>query len=174
MIQLPSLFYVGPSFDTLYTEYAQKGRIDDKAPVKARSEITINAPIEKVWEVLINLPEWPRFDPSFSSIRLESDVSVGAKASFKLKGFPIQGVFAVVDVDHELTWVGKSLWTRAIDRHVIERTVDGSTRLFLEESFVGLFAPLMISSRRLSEQHEIWLRGIKSAIETSVMKNLHM
>ena len=165
MIEFRSLFYTGPSFDTLYTEYAQKGRIDDKAPVKARGEIIISAPIEKVWKVLINLPEWPRFDPSFSNVTLESNVSVGARASFKLKGFPIRGVFAVVDVNRELTWVGKSLWTKAIDRHVIERAPDGSTLLFLEESFAGLFAPLMISSLRLREQHEIWLWGIKSAIE---------
>jgi hypothetical protein len=173
MVQLQSWFYTGPSFDTLYTEYAQKGRIDDQAPVKARSEITINAPVEKVWEVLINLPDWPRFDPSFSDVKLESTVSVGAHASFKLKGFPIQGVFAVVDFNRELTWVGKSLWTRAIDRHVLERTPDGSTRLVLEESFAGLFAPLMISSRRLREQHKTWLLGIKSATETSVMKKPH-
>ena len=162
---IASMFYAGPSFDTLYAEYAQQGRIDDKAPVKARSEITINAPIEKVWEILMNLPDWPRFDPSFSDVTLESDVSVGAKASFKLKGFPIQGVFAVVNVNRELTWVGKSLWTRAIDRHVIERAPDGSSRLFLEESLAGLFAPLIISSRRLSEQHENWLGGIKSAMK---------
>jgi len=106
---IPSMFYAGPSFDTLYAEYAQQGRIDDNAPVRARGEITINAPIEKVWEVLMNFPDWPRFDPSFSDVTLESDVSVGAKASFKLKGFPIQGVFAVVNVNRELTWVGKSL-----------------------------------------------------------------
>ena len=42
MIQLPSLFYVGPSFDTLYTEYAQNGHIDDKASIKARGEIANN------------------------------------------------------------------------------------------------------------------------------------
>ena len=97
MIKLQSLFYTGPSFDTLYAEYAQKGRIDDKAPVKARGEITIYAPVEKVWEVLIALPEWPRFDPSFSEVILETNVSVGARASFKLIGSPIRGVFAVVD-----------------------------------------------------------------------------
>ena len=173
MVQLRSLFYIGPSFDTLYSEYAQKGRIDERAPVKARGEITINAPIEKVWEVLINLPDWPHFDPSFSAIKLESDVSVGAKASFKLKGFPIHGVFATVDVNRELTWVGTSLWTKAIDRHFIEHTSDGLTRLLLEESLAGLFAPLMISSRVLRVQHEVWLRGIKSAIETSVKKSIH-
>jgi hypothetical protein len=42
MVQLQSLLYTGPSFDTLYAEYAQKGRIDDRAPVKASGEITIN------------------------------------------------------------------------------------------------------------------------------------
>ncbi len=164
---LSKLFYNGPSFDTLYKEYAQKGRIDEKAAITASGEIFINAPVEKVWQVLVNLADWPRFDPTFSDVKLESTASVGAKASFKLKGFPIQGTFTVVNPNQELTWVGTSLWTKAIDRHVLQAMPDGTIRLYLEESLTGFFVPLMFSSTRLHRQHQTWLEAIKVAIESA-------
>ena len=48
------LLYSGPSFDRLHEEYAKKGRIDEEAPVKTAGEITINAPVEQVWALLID------------------------------------------------------------------------------------------------------------------------
>ena len=163
---LNQLFYHGPSFATLYSEYASKGKIDEKAAIKASGEIYINAPIDKVWSVLVNLSSWSRFDPNFSDIKLESIVAVGTKASFKIKGFPIQGTFAVVTPNQELTWVGTSLWTKAIDRHVVEAISNETTRLYLEESLSGIFVPLMFSSARLLSQHQGWLNAIKTFTET--------
>lgn len=164
---LNRLFYHGPSVETLYTDYAQKGRIDDKAGVKAFGEITVNAPIDKVWDVLIDLSAWPNFDPNFSDVRLEPTVSVGARASFKIRGFPIQGTFAVVSPNQELTWVGKSLWTKAIDRHVVGAISIDTSRLILEESLSGILVPLMYSSERLQRQHQEWLNAIKAFVETT-------
>ena len=82
------LFYQGPPFTTLITEYALKGKIDEEAAIKAYGEIQINAPVDTVWNVLVNLSSWPQFDLNFSDVILESTVSVGARASFKIKGFP--------------------------------------------------------------------------------------
>lgn len=162
---LSRLFYQGPPFATLYAEYAQKGRIDEKAAIKASGEITINAPIEHVWNVLVDLSSWPKSDPNFSDVRLESTVSVGAKASFKIKGFPIRGTFAVVSPNQELTWVGTSLWTKAIDRHLVEARSNEATRLYLEESLSGILVPLMFSSARLLRQHQDWLAAIRKFVE---------
>jgi hypothetical protein len=162
---LRKLFYHGPSFATLFTEYATNGKIDERAAILASGEISIDAPIGQVWSVLVDLPTWPRFDPNFSDVRLESTVSVGAKASFKIKGFPIQGVFAVVKPNQELTWVGQSLWTKAIDRHVVQAISSNSTRLYIEESLSGVFVPLLFSSVRLEKQHQEWLNTMKMFIE---------
>ncbi len=162
---LSKLFYQGPSFDALYTQYALKGKIDDRAAIKASGEIDINAPINQVWGVLVDLPSWPRFDPNFGDVKLASTVAVGAQASFKIRGFPIQGTFAVVRPNQELTWVGKSLWTKAIDRHVVEARSNNVTRLYIEESLSGVFVPLMFSNARLVRQHQEWLSAMKMFIE---------
>ena len=163
---LRRLFYHGPSFTALYHEYALKGKIDERAAIQSSGEIDINAPIDRVWNVLIDLSSWPSFDPNFSDVRLESIVSVGTKASFKIRGFPIQGTFAVVKPNEELSWVGKSLWTKAIDRHVVEAISNLTTRLYIEESLSGVLVPLMFSNAQLSRQHQEWLRAIKAFVET--------
>jgi hypothetical protein len=161
---LRQAFYGGPSLIVLYQEYAQKHRVDDQAPIQASDEIMINAPTEAVWRVLIDIADWPVFNPVFSDVRLESDVSVGARASFKLNGFPIKATFAVVEPAHELTWVGAALWTKAIDRLVLE-PVDRTTRLTIHESIAGAFVPLMFSRARLHEQHRASLKNFKVAAE---------
>jgi hypothetical protein len=163
---LDQLFYQGPSFNKLYTEYALKGRIDEKAAIKASGEIQINASVDTVWNVLANLPSWPQFDPNFSDIKVEPAIAVGAKVSFKVKGFPVRGTFAVVTPNQELTWVGKSLWTKAIDRHIVEQISSKTTRLYMEESISGILVPLMFSSARLVSQHREWFTAIKTYIET--------
>src|SRR5262245_46877578 len=96
-VMLRQVLYGGPSLKVLYQEYAQKHRVDDQASIQASDEIVINAPAGSVWKLLINVAGWPTFNPLFSDVRLESDVSVGARASFKLNGFPIKATFAVVE-----------------------------------------------------------------------------
>lgn len=161
------LFYSGPPLETLYREYAQHHRIDKQAAVQAVDDILINAPTDKVWEVLADVNSWPSSNPIFSDIRFQSGIAIGAKGSFRLNGFPIKATFAVVDPGHELSWVGEALWTKAIDRLVLEPTPDGSTRLRLEESLAGVLVPFMSSSARLHKQHQMSLRNFKAAAEAA-------
>lgn len=123
------LFYSGPPLETLYRDYALQHRIDKQAAVQAVDDILINAPNDKVWEVLADVNLWASSNPIFSDVRFQSGMAVGAKGSFRLNGFPIRATFAIVDPGHELSWVGEALWTKAIDRLVLEPTPDGTTRL---------------------------------------------
>lgn len=161
------LFYSGPPLETLYRDYALQHRIDKQAPVQAVDDILINAPTHKVWEVLVAVNSWATLNPIFSDVRFQSGVAVGVKGSFRLNGFPIKATLAVVDPGHELSWVGEALWTKAIDRLVLEPTPDGTTRLRLEESLAGALVPLMSSSARLHKQHQMSLRNFKAAAEAA-------
>lgn len=163
MIQ--QIFYNGPSLEILHEEYAKQGQIDEKAPVKNLSDIYINAPVEQVWQKLVDLPRWPMIDPSFRNVRLESDVTVDARFHFVLNNFPITAKFAVVSPNHELIWTGVSLWFKAIDRHVLEPTPDGGTQHYMSESFAGALATLFMSSDQLRKQHQKWLTAFKQAVE---------
>jgi hypothetical protein len=160
-----SLFYRGPSLAILHEKYAKQGRIDQQAPIQSACNIQINAPVRRVWERLIDLPSWPTIDRSFRSVQLAAPVAVDTRFHFVLYGFPIAAKLAVVNPERELTWTGASLWFKAIDRYVLASMQEGSTRLYLTESFAGVLATLVMSSSQLEKQHQKWLTAFKQAVE---------
>jgi len=109
-MMLRRIFYRGPSRQVLHEEYAKKGRIDELAPIISSSDIVINAPVDRVWALLVDLPAWPAIMPFVRDVRLESGIPVDAWFSFRLFGFPIRAQVAVVQPNRELTWTGRSLW----------------------------------------------------------------
>lgn len=163
---LQQILYRGPSRDVLHEMYAKNGKIDEGAPVKSTSDIVIDAPVDRVWSVLVNLAAWPTLTPAIRNVRLESEVAVDTFFTFRLYSFPIRAQFAVVSSNRELTWTGRSLWFTAIDRLVVE-SVAGSTRLSIAEWFTGFLAIPLMSSARLKVQHEQLLSAFKHAAERS-------
>jgi hypothetical protein len=162
---LKRLFYGGPSIGVLHEEYAKRGRIDERAPVKSSGEIRIGAPVERVWDLLTDLCGWEGWAPGIHDVRLASAVAVDARFSWSIGRTRVKSVFAIVEPGRELTWTGAALWTKAVDRHVLEPAEDGATRLYIEESLAGVLVPLFFSSEKLEVQHQRWLTGFKAAAE---------
>jgi hypothetical protein len=162
---LKRLFYGGPSIGVLHEEYAKRGRIDERAPVKSSGEIRIGARVERVWELLTDLRSWDGWAPGIHDVRLDSAVAVDASFSWSIGRTHIKSVFAKVEPGRELTWTGAALWTKAVDRHVLEPTEDGATRLYVEESLAGALVPLLFSRAKLEVQHQRWLAAFKAAAE---------
>ncbi|WP_068921397.1 SRPBCC family protein [Planobispora rosea] len=155
------LFYRGPSLAVLHDEYAAHGRIDREAQLTSSSALVVDAPAERVWEIMADLAAWP----SWSNLEIVElgAVRPGAPFRWKLNGVPIRSRFAVVDPGRELTWTGVFLAYRAVDRHVLEPLDDGRTRVTVEESFAGPLAPLVYSERKLRANHERWLADLGNA-----------
>lgn len=42
-------------------QLAQEGKTQENAPVKASSDITINAKPERIWALLMNMNDWPKW-----------------------------------------------------------------------------------------------------------------
>lgn len=163
---IKQVFYNGPSFETLHRDYAKKGHIDENATIKTATEIHIAAPVERVWNQLINLSAWPAIDPSFRNVQLESNVEEDAYFRFVLNNFPIRAKFAVVAPNRELTWTGLSLWFKSVDLHVLEPIETGGTRLYSAESLAGVLASPLMTSEQLKKQHEKWLMAFKHSLES--------
>lgn len=161
---IKQLFYSGPSYDVLFEEYARQGRIDEQAPVKTSGGILIDAPPERVWDLLIDLAGWPAINPAFSDVRLQSLPAERSSFSFKLNNFPIHAELVVVDPCRMLSWVGTSLWFRVVDLLRLE-PVPGGSRLYMAESFSGFLAPLFVNSEQLKKQHDETLNAFKRAAE---------
>lgn len=52
------LFYSGPSLAVLHEEYARNGRIDAAAQLTNSSDLVVDAPVGRVWEVIGDLRTW--------------------------------------------------------------------------------------------------------------------
>ncbi|MDI2127560.1 SRPBCC family protein [Yinghuangia seranimata] len=164
---MPSrLFYRGPAVDVLHTEYAQRGRRDEKAPILADFEIEVKAPPECVWEVLADPAGWHLFDPNISDVLVDGPVAPGTRFTWRMGRAAIRSRFAVVDPEREITWTGSSSGANVVHRHLLSLTASGCTLLRTEESMAGLFATLFYNSAKLQTQLEHWLTSVKRAAES--------
>ncbi|MEV0231850.1 SRPBCC family protein [Nonomuraea sp. NPDC050786] len=160
-----SLLYTGPALDDLHEQYAKKGRIDERAAVRARCDVAIDAPVETVWDVLATPAAWSRIDPAIHDVRLGGAVAPDTSFSWVNGKAKIQSRFAVVRRDEELTWTGVSFGARAVHRHLLLSRADGGTDLEVSESMAGPLLGLFFGEAKLQAALTSWTAGIKRAAE---------
>jgi hypothetical protein len=141
--------------------------IDASAPVTARRELIVDAPVERVWAVLADPQAWSSIDPEIHGVELDGDVAAGTSFTWRNGRVRLRSRFVAVDPLHELTWTGRALGTRAVHRHVLTTTSDGRTRIVTEESMSGLPAKLFFSRAKLGAELEAWLHAIAAAVGRS-------
>ena len=159
------LLYRGPSIEELHQQYAKRERIDRRAPVTAACEVEIDAPVQRVWELLADPMAWPSFAPDVHDVHLDAPVAVDTRFTWVNGRSQMKSRFAVVDPGREITWTGVSSGSRAVHRHLLEATGDGATRVRSEESIAGPLLVLFYSSAKLQAGIEAWLNGLKTAAE---------
>ncbi|KAA2265362.1 molecular chaperone Hsp90 [Solihabitans fulvus] len=159
------LLYRGPARQELHEGYAKRRRIDQDAPVVSASELRIEAPVERVWQLIADPTGWPQVLPGRRVLELDAGVAEDADFVWAMGRTVMRARFAVVDVNRELTWSAVAMGVRAIDRQVLTPTPDGATVLRIEESMAAPLIGLLFSADRLRGQHEDWLRAVKAAAE---------
>ena len=159
------LLYRGPSIEALHQQYAKRERIDSQAPVTAAHEVEIDAPVQRVWELLADPMAWPSFAPEVHDVRLDGPVAADTRFTWANGRSRMTSRFAVVDPGREITWTGVSSGFKAVHRHLLEATGPGSTRVRSEESMAGPLLVLFYGSAKLQAGMESWLNGLKATAE---------
>ena len=160
-----SLFYTGPSITQLHQDYAQQGRIDERAPVTVTCEIVINAPVQRVWELIASPAGWPDFDPAVHDVKLDGPAAVDAAFTWAKGRSHFRSRFAVLDPGREVTWTGTAVWFKVVHRHLLDATADGATRVRCEESMSGLMLGLLYNDAKLKADLMKWLTALKAGAE---------
>lgn len=163
---MKNLLYNGPNYAILHEEFSKQGKLDEKASIISKSQVYVNAPVERVWNVVYQIMKWQEFLPHLKKIQLHSSVKTDALFTFSFNKMPIKAKFAVVKENQELSWTGLSLWTKAIDRITLKSVDHQNTQLTIEESLSGTLIALFISEKQLAKQHQLWLAGIKKKAES--------
>jgi len=163
---ISKLFYSGPSLADLHERYAARSRIDEAAPATCSVSAVISAPPARVWAVLSDVAGWPAWYPGMRVLDI-GEVRPGARLRWQTGGVTIRSVFAVVERERELTWTGRFLCYKAVDRHLLEPLPGGRTRVTIAESLAGPLLPLLYSSARLRAGHERWLAALRHMLEAA-------
>lgn len=114
-----------------------------------KTEIEINASIDKVWKILTDFKAYPSWNPFIVS--LEGDVHVGSIFKVVLhppesKPMTFKPRCLQMELNKEFIWLGKLLFTGIFDgKHIFELTELGpsKTKLVQREEFKGLLVPLL-------------------------------
>ena len=117
-------------------------QVDQDAPLCARSEITIQAPPDKVWSVLTDINRWPEWQAGVSSAEPEAALAAGATFRWKANGLGITSTIQELDPGRRIGWTGDSLGMQAIHFFALAPQ-DGGTRVTTEESISGWLARIL-------------------------------
>jgi hypothetical protein len=111
------------------------------------TRIIIDAPIAAVWEVLVQLEQYPEWNPT---LQFCGEARKGASIPMRVKlfnqSFTVPVVFEAVDAERELRWRGGPRWLLSGSHYFKIRQADErgtSTELIQGERFQGLGLPLL-------------------------------
>jgi len=146
--------------------------INTCAPVFARKEIIINAPIEKVWQIQSDIEAWPSWQPDITTVKLDGDLKEGAVFRWKAQGLTIRSRLHTVEPDRRIGWTGNALGMYAIHNWTFEADRE-TTRAITEESLSGWLTRMMkiVDPHFLEKSLEATLQRLKvKSEEISVEK----
>lgn len=141
-------------------------KINQESPVVQRMEISINATPEKVWQILINIPEWDTWNERIKKPQLQGDLKVGSSFTWKTNGSSIKSKIHSFEPGKILGWEGVAFGARAIHNWYIEPTKNGAV-VRVEESMDGWIIHLMKKkiNAKLAEDMMYWLEQLKEECE---------
>lgn len=140
--------------------------INRKAPVVAKAEALIDAPVSLVWQVICDIREWPSWNPAVSSASVYGDYVPGTEFQWTADGVTMISVLQEMSPNKRLLWTGRVPGVRATHAWEFEER-EGGTYVKSEESAEGLFARLLSSlfSRMLNNALEKALQSLKQECE---------
>ena len=138
--------------------------------MRIETTVEIDAPPERVWEVMSDVERWPQWTASVARAQRLDDgpFRMGSRARLKQPKFP-PAVWEVTDIEpgRSFSWTNKSVGLTSVGHHrVVPRAGGGATvTLALHQS--GPLAPLLgLLTGKLSRRYvETEAQGLKGRCE---------
>jgi hypothetical protein len=140
-----------------------------------RTEIEVNAPIEQVWNAIMDHESYPEWNPFIKSISGSTDVGDGLEVTIQSEGnepMEFEPLVLVNDHEHEFRWVGKLGVTGVFDGEhyfVLEEIGPTQTRFIQGENFTGLLSGLFMQI--IGEDTKSGFVAMNKALKTLLEKN---
>ncbi len=138
---------------------ARKGKINKNASIRDRQSIIINAPVERVWEVLTNINKWPDWYEDIRSASCDK-VELNGPFEWSLKSTRLKSHFQLVDPPNMLAWTGSSKMVKAIHVWNLE-AADSQTIVTVEKSIEGFLIPVFNRQSKVHDDLMAWINALK-------------
>lgn len=140
--------------------------INENAPVKSRSQIEIEAPVDTVWEILTNINNWTTWQKDVSKTVVHGEIKQGTKFDWKAGGLSFKSEIHTSIPKSMFGWTGTTLGASAIHNWFFEAK-DNVTVVWVEESLQGIFPGLFTGyfQKNLDSGVLKNLKELKSAAE---------
>lgn len=113
-----------------------------------KTEIVIHAKPDKIWEILLNFENYPKWNPFIKSIK--GNAKVGGKLSMLIappdaKEMTFKPKILTCVTNKELSWLGRLLFPGIFDgthKFQLVDNANGTTTFIQSEKFRGILVPL--------------------------------
>jgi hypothetical protein len=142
--------------------------IDTGAPVIARHEIDINAPLDTVWRLQTDVGNWPAWQTDITAARLDGPFQPGT--SFTWTSY---GVFTVTSTIYAVSERARTLWGGPAQgitgtHEWVYTPIPAGVHVATRESFSGqpVEADVTGMQKTLDQSLTAWLEHLKTAAES--------
>jgi hypothetical protein len=142
--------------------------IDETAPVIARHEIEIAAPLATVWGLHTDINAWPTWQTEVTSARIVGPLEPGATFAWSTFGLDVTSTVYRVEEHSGTLWGGPASGIDGVHEWIFRETPTG-VRVSTSESWSG--PPVDADAATLQAQLDAslvsWLRHLKAAAEAA-------
>ena len=148
-------------------QYPAASQPNPHAPATTDQTVDIAAEPERVWQVLSDIDQWPRWQSDIPAAHLTGPLQAGSSFDWQTGGLTIHSTLHTVQPQAGLGWSGKSFGAFAVHNWTLTPQADG-TRVRVQESMEGWLVQLLqfYFRRNLPTSIAVWLNNLKKAAET--------
>jgi hypothetical protein len=142
--------------------------VDVDAPVVARHDIHVQAPLTSVWALHVDVNGWTRWNSDMTSAHLDGPFAPGATFQWESYGFPVTSSVYEVEPHRRILWGGTAGGITGVHEWLFT-PVAGGVHVETNESFAGapVDADAVGMQSLLDASLEDWLRHLKEASEAT-------
>jgi len=139
--------------------------------MRFEKSIDINAPQQRVWDVLSDLEAWPRRIDTVEAVELltPAPLTKGSRVRLKQPKLP-EGVWDVTvwDAPSFFEWTQKTSGITSVAGHRVEALGEGGARLTLTLDMRGFLSPIALFYKGLTNRYmTLEAEGMKRASESA-------
>lgn len=140
--------------------------VDRAAPVLAHHEADIEAPLDAVWQLHVDVNAWPSWQTDITAAHIDGVLEPGVSFDWTSYGFSVTSTVYDVTDRSRVLWGGTSGGITGVHEWIFRETPDG-VHVTTNESFAGepVEADVQGMQSALDGSLEAWLGHLKAAAE---------